>query len=224
MTALISMRDNLRWSKLHLITDLGAGRGVAAHDLPRFIGDLYDAGVDVIELRDQALGEQRALVEQVHAVAFDRRRLLVLGRDLQAAAAQQADVLHLGASDGDLTAARRRLHEYALVGRSVHNPAQWDHAAREADYAYVGPVFAEQGQAPGLELVRYAAQQSGDDFVWVAVGGITASNLDQVLEAGARRVAVSAAIVGAKDPVAAAGALADTLRERLGPVGLTAHD
>lgn len=209
------MRDNLRWSKLHLITDLAAGRGLAADDLPRFLGDLFDAGVDVVQLRDPALGAQGALVEKVHEVAFDRRKLLVIGRDARAAAAQQADLLHLGASDGDLGAARRGLHEHALVGRSVHNQAQLDHAAKEADYAYVGPVFAAEGSVPGLDLVRLAAART-DDWVWAAVGGITQANLEQVLDAGAKRVAVSAAIVGAQDPVAAAGALADTLRERVG--------
>lgn len=215
MTALISMRDNLRWSKLHLITDLGGGRGVGADDLPRFLGDLFDAGVDVVQLRDAALGANRALVEKVHEVAFDRRKLMVIGRNADAAAAQQADLLHLGASDGDLAAARRRLHEHALVGRSVHTVAQLEHAAKEADYAYVGPVFAHEGTVPGLDLVR-AASQRGDSLVWVAVGGINQSNLEQVLDAGATRVAVSAAVLGAQDPVAAAGVLADVLRERLG--------
>ncbi|MGJ6981026.1 thiamine phosphate synthase [Aestuariimicrobium soli] len=215
MTALISMRDNLRWSKLHLITDLGAGRGVSGDDLPRFLGDLFDAGVDLVQLRDPALGANRALVEKVHEVAFERRKLVVVGRDAAAAAAQQADLLHLGASDGDLGQARRRLHEFALVGRSVHTVAQLEHAAREADYAYVGPVFAEDGPVPGLELVRAAAAR-GDEPVWAAVGGITPANLEQVLDAGARRVAVSAAVLTAQDPVAAAGALADAIRERVG--------
>ncbi|MGD0935843.1 MAG: thiamine phosphate synthase, partial [Streptosporangiaceae bacterium] len=41
---------------------------------------------------------------------------------------------------------------------------------------------------------------------WFAIGGITLSSLDQVLEAGARRVVVVRALTDAPDPAAAAAA------------------
>ncbi|MFT4225801.1 MAG: thiamine phosphate synthase, partial [Micropruina sp.] len=49
-----------------------------------------------------------------------------------------------------------------------------------------------------------------------AIGGITADNLDQVLEAGARRVAVGRAITAAADPAAAARTFGDRLRAAWG--------
>lgn len=214
----MSLRDNLRWSKLHLITDLGIGRGLSADAAPALVGELFDAGVDLIEVRDATLADHGALLDTLAELAFERRRLVVIGRDADLAARRQADLLHLGASDGPLDQARRRLHEYSLIGRSVHTQAQLDHVEDEADYAYVGPVFGARstGSAPGLELVQRAAQTLADGIVWAAVGGITTGNLDQVLDAGARRVVVSSAIVGQPDPVAAADELATRLRDRFG--------
>lgn len=49
---------------------------------------------------------------------------------------------------------------------------------------------------------------------WFAIGGIDAANLDEVLDAGARRVVVVRAITEADDPAAATAALARRVRER----------
>ncbi|MGP0026851.1 MAG: thiamine phosphate synthase, partial [Streptosporangiaceae bacterium] len=46
---------------------------------------------------------------------------------------------------------------------------------------------------------------------WFAIGGITLGNLDQVLEAGARRVVVVRALTDAPDPAAAASQFAARL-------------
>ncbi len=72
---------------------------------------------------------------------------------------------------------------------------------------------ADQGGAAGagLEYVRHAAAVAGDR-PWFAIGGIEPSNLDEVLEAGARRVVVVRAVRDAADPEAAARALLAQLR------------
>ena len=61
------------------------------------------------------------------------------------------------------------------------------------------------------DLVRHAARAApvGDvaSTPWFAVGGLDAGNLDQVVEAGARRVVVVRAITEAADPEAAARTL-----------------
>jgi thiamine-phosphate pyrophosphorylase len=72
--------------------------------------------------------------------------------------------------------------------------------------------------AVGLDLVRYAAQAIGradtegtakvDGVMpWFAIGGIDLSNVEQVVDAGARRIVVVRAITDAADPAHAAGAL-----------------
>ncbi len=82
------------------------------------------------------------------------------------------------------------------------------------DYFCTGPCWptpTKPGRhAPGLDLVRYAAGL-GTDRPWFAIGGIDLGNLDQVLDAGARRVVVVRAITEADDPGAAATAFAKRL-------------
>jgi thiamine-phosphate pyrophosphorylase len=61
--------------------------------------------------------------------------------------------------------------------------------------------------------VRYAASLV-PVRPWFAIGGIDAKNLEQVLDAGARRAVVVRAVTEAEDPGAAAAELAERLRER----------
>ena len=64
--------------------------------------------------------------------------------------------------------------------------------------------------AAGLDLVRHAAATIGTQagaMPWFAIGGVDAATLDDVLDAGARRVVVVRAITQADDPAAAAAAL-----------------
>ena len=61
-----------------------------------------------------------------------------------------------------------------------------------------------------LSLLQ-AAAALGTDRPWFAIGGVDESTLDQVLEAGARRVVVVRALTEAADPHAAARRLRSRL-------------
>ena len=133
-----------------------------------------------------------------------------------------SDVLHLGQGDLPVPAARAILGDEVLIGRSTHAEAEVDAAVAEpgVDYFCTGPCWptpTKPGRhAPGLGLVRYAAALAHRTAPWFAIGGIDAGNLDEVLDAGARRVVVVRAITEADDPAAAAAALAKRVRERDG--------
>lgn len=81
------------------------------------------------------------------------------------------------------------------------------------DYIGVGPVHATPTKpgrpAVGVELVAYAAEHA--DLPFFAIGGLDASNLTEVLDAGASRVCVLRAIAEAPDPRAAAMALRELI-------------
>ena len=89
-----------------------------------------------------------------------------------------------------------------VLGLSTHSPAQSERAvAAGADYIAVGPVFPTRtkpsAQAVTLEFVRWAA--ANISIPWFAIGGINFENLDQVIDAGARRICVVSAILEAPD-------------------------
>jgi thiamine-phosphate pyrophosphorylase len=85
------------------------------------------------------------------------------------------------------------------------------------DYFCVGPCWptpTKPGRpAAGLDVVRHVAAL-GVDRPWFAIGGIDLTTLDEVVDAGARRVVVVRALTEAADPAAAARTFAERLRDR----------
>ncbi|MGB3521242.1 MAG: thiamine phosphate synthase [Mycobacterium sp.] len=205
-------------ARLYLCTDARRERG----DLAEFADAALAGGVDIIQLRDkgspgeqrfgplEALGELAAL-EILAEAARRHGALLAVNDRADIARAAGADVLHLGQDDLPLPAAREVIGPEVLIGRSTHDRDQVAAALAEpVDYFCTGPCWptpTKPGRsAPGLELVRFAADQQPAK-PWFAIGGIDLERLPQVLAAGADRLVVVRAITAAEDPRAAAAAL-----------------
>jgi thiamine-phosphate pyrophosphorylase len=208
------LRERLAAARLYLCTD---GRR-ATGDLASFLDAVLAAGVDIIQLREKGLeaAEELSLLS-VFADACQRHgRLLAVNDRADVALAAGADVLHLGQDDLPVPVARQILGPGPLIGRSSHSPAQSSLAAAEegVDYFCAGPVWTTPTKpgrpATGLGLLSHVAAL-GADRPWFAIGGISLSRLDSVLEAGATRVVVVRAITEADDPGAAAAAFAARL-------------
>jgi thiamine-phosphate pyrophosphorylase len=207
-------RERLATARLYLCTDARRDRG----DLPEFLDAVLAGGVDCVQLREKGLEarDEIALCE-VFAAAADRHGALWSVNDrADIAAVVRPDILHLGQDDLPVAAARGLLGNDVLVGRSTHDEHQVRAGALESgvDYFCVGPTWptpTKPGRpAPGLPLLRLAAEVASPR-PWFAIGGIDAANLDEVLEAGARRVVVVRALTEAADPHAAAADFARRL-------------
>ena len=97
-----------------------------------------------------------------------------------------------------------------LVGRSVHSAEAARRAeAAGAGYLIAGPIFetrSHQGVEPaGLALVEGIARTVR--LPVLAIGGVTAGRVEEVVRAGASGVAVISAVLAQPDPRAAAEAL-----------------
>ncbi|MFE4612286.1 thiamine phosphate synthase [Streptomyces niveus] len=213
-----SALDLLSDARLYLCTDARKRQG----DLPEFLDAVLTSGVDVVQLRDKGMEAAEELDHlQVLADACRRHgKLLAVNDRADVAHAIGADVLHLGQGDLPVSAARAILGTDLLIGRSTHSEAEAMAAAGEpgVDYFCTGPCWptpTKPGRhAPGLDLVRYAASLA-TRRPWFAIGGIDAGNLDEVLDAGARRVVVVRALTEADDPAMAAAGLAKRVRDRV---------
>jgi thiamine-phosphate pyrophosphorylase len=198
----------IRDARLYLVAParLRAGR------LANLVEELAAAGVDLIQLREKDL-EPKRILEVGAPIAEACRRVgipFVINDRPDIALALRADGLHLGQDDIPLEIARGIVPEI-LIGGSTHSPEQVARATHEDwDYFAVGPVFetpTKPGRpGTGLDLIRYAAERAKRS-VWFAIGGMDASKLDDVMEAGARRVVVVRAITEAADPPKAAAEL-----------------
>lgn len=210
-------RSLLSDARLYLCTDARRQQG----DLPAFLDAVLSSGVDIVQLRDKGMEAAEELEHlAVFADACKRHgKLLAVNDRADVAHAIGSDVLHLGQGDLPVPAARAVIGAEVVIGRSTHAESEVDAAVAEAgvDYFCTGPCWptpTKPGRyAPGLGLVRYAASLD-QPRPWFAIGGIDAGNLDEVLDAGARRVVVVRAITEAADPAAATAALAARIRAR----------
>jgi thiamine-phosphate pyrophosphorylase len=209
------LRERLAAARLYLCTDGRRAQG----DLAGFLDAVLAGGVDIVQLREKGLeAAQELSLLSVFADACRRHgRLLAVNDRADIALAAGADVLHLGQDDLPVPVARQILGPGPLIGRSSHSPSQSSAAAVEegVDYFCAGPVWTTPTKpgrrATGLGLVSAVASAQGTARPWFAIGGISLSRLDSVLEAGARRVVVVRAITEAGDPGAAAAAFAARL-------------
>ena len=205
----------LRDARLYLV----APSRLAAGKLADLVSDLAAAGVDAIQLREKNM-EAKEILEHGAGVAAACREAgvpFIVNDRPDIALALGADGLHLGQDDVPQELARRIVPD-AFFGTSTHSADQVDRAAAEPwDHFAVGPVFetpTKPGRpGTGLELIRHAATAAASS-TWFAIGGIDASNLAEVIDAGARRAVVVRAITQASDPVAAAARLSSMLDQR----------
>ncbi len=143
------------------------------------------------DLLDLALACRRVLEETGTSLWIDDRP--------DVAALCGAAGVHLGQADLPPAAARRLLGPEIWIGRSTHDREQLREAAADpaVDVVAIGPVFATRSKerpdpVVGLDLVRWA--RAATDKPLVAIGGIDAATIAQVLAAGADAAAVISAV------------------------------
>jgi len=185
------------------------------------IRNALEKGVDIIQIREKQMSDRELIAygQQVREWTTAAGALLIINDRPDIAAAVNADGVHLGQEDQDVSSARRILGGTGLIGVSTHSLPQAEQALFDgADYLGVGPVFQtatkEFTEYAGLEYVQQAAMRLS--IPWFAIGGITTRNLKALLNAGATRVAVSSAICQAPDP----RGVTDEFRRQLAPTSL----
>jgi thiamine-phosphate pyrophosphorylase len=209
-----ALRARLAAARLYLCTDARERQG----DLPGFLDAVLGAGVDIVQLRQKGLeaGPELRLLETFRAACDRHGALLAVNDRADIAFACGADVLHVGQDDLPSAVARQIVGPAPVIGLSTHSQAQAAAAVADpaADYFCAGPVWptpTKPGRpAPGLGLMSFVAGLAATR-PWFAIGGIDEGRLDDVLEAGARRIVVVRAITDAPDPAAATARLAARL-------------
>ena len=163
-------------------------------------------GARVLQYRNKA-ADAALCLEQ--AIALRKLTLefsvpLIINDDAMLAQQVDADGVHLGGEDGSVAAARAALGRSGkLIGVSCYNRMALAHEAvrQGADYVAFGSFFASAVKpgavAASPDLLRQARREIA--LPLVAIGGITAHNGAQLLEAGADALAVISAVFGAAD-------------------------
>jgi thiamine-phosphate pyrophosphorylase len=126
---------------LYAITPDEAG----TESLVRKVAHALSGGASVVQYRNKAAGAELRR-EQGRALAALCRRAgacFIVNDDLALALELDADGVHLGVEDGDLTAARVQLGTSKLLGASCYDRIDLAQAAAQAnvDYLAFGSVF-----------------------------------------------------------------------------------
>jgi thiamine-phosphate pyrophosphorylase len=191
--------------RLYVLID---GRG-SSEAFATLANELVLAGVDVLQLRDKQLDDRgllargRQLREIIDGLVADRRPLFIMNDRPDLALLAGADGVHVGQEELPVSEVRKLVGTKLQIGVSTHNIEQARAAVLAgADYLGCGPTFpsgTKQFESfPGLAFLReVAAEISLPAF---AIGGITLAKLQEVVETGFSRVAVSGAISTAKKP------------------------
>lgn len=194
---------------------------VSASTAPERVEAALEGGVTVLQLREKELPLGRTLEagRLLRRLTRERGVPFIVNDRVDLAQVLEADGVHLGQDDLPVPAARRLLGQGAIIGLSAGTPQEARAGERQgASYLGVGSVFPtpskpEAGQPIGPEGLRRVA--GATSLPVVGIGGITAERAGEVVDAGARGVAVISAILAASDTREAAHRLREVLDERL---------
>ena len=193
------MKDYL---KLYLVTDreLSLGRS-----LEEVVSEAVKGGVTVVQLRekDASTGEFIELARRLMKLLKPLRIPLIINDRVDVALAVDADGVHIGQSDMSYEDARRLLGPDKIIGLSVESFEDIEAAnALDVDYIGISPVYGtptktDTAEPFGLEGLHKAVQMSAHPTV--AIGGMNASTIAEVMAAGTDGVAVVSAICSAEN-------------------------
>ncbi len=176
-------------------------------------------GAGAIQLRDKEMSKRELLnwayrlreLTREHGVTF------IINDHIDIALSVDADGVHLGQDDFPIPEARRITGPDFILGASTHSVEQARRAVQEgASYFNIGPIFSTQtkqgGIAPvGPDLITEIMSEVTHPFT--VMGGIKIDNVEEVLQRGARRIAVVTAVIAADDITAAAQAFTNKINQ-----------
>lgn len=173
------------------------------------VASALKGGVDILQLREKTMPANRIieLGKKIKLLCAEYGATFIVNDRVDIAYVLEADGVHLGQDDMDVESARKILGNNAIIGVSTHAPVQAQKAVADgADYIGMGPVFTTPTKpgrkSVGLEYVEWVSNNI--DIPAFAIGGIDLDNVNEVIEHGAKRIAVVRAIINAENPEYAA--------------------
>ena len=185
-------------------------------DVVKTVSAAVEGGVGMVQLRgkDYPAGELLSLAHELrHATAG--RALLIVNDRADVAILSEADGVQLGENSLDVHSTRKLVGPNMLIGRSVHSAEGADEAASDgADFLVLGTIFQTSSHpgtrtgGPGL----VSEVSSKVELPIIAIGGISETNIAEIIQAGAAGAAVITAISMAQDPEEASSLLSTIMR------------
>ena len=162
-------------------------------------------GINILQYRNKQ-ASHKLLTQQAQAILPLCRQYnvpLIINDSVKLCLTLDADGVHIGAEDGNLSEVRTRLGPNKILGASCYNRFDLALTAQQAgaDYVAFGACFASttKPNAPVASLDLFKLAQAQLHIPTVAIGGITLTNVLQAIDAGASAIAVINAIFNSSD-------------------------
>jgi thiamine-phosphate pyrophosphorylase len=195
------MKQNNLSYKMYLVTDLFGG---TEEELLGKVEKALEGGVTLVQLREkEADGKEfyerslrlKKLLDRFHVP-------LIINDRVDVALAVGASGVHVGQDDLPLKVVRSLVGDM-IVGVSVRTVQEAQQAVEDgADYIGVGSVFPTSTKldAKGITKEELIEITESVRIPAVAIGGITAENIEKLNGTGIRGAAVVSAILKSQDP------------------------
>ena len=169
------------------------------------VKQVLQGGAQIVQYRDKSQQHQLRFEQASIVVDLCKKfgAISIINDDIELAKIVNADGVHIGTDDDELSYARQELGEQKIIGVSCYADLSLAEqtVADSADYVAFGSIFASptKPQAPiaGLDILHQAKQSLRVPIV--AIGGITLDNLDDVVSSGADAVAIISGVFANED-------------------------
>lgn len=171
--------------------------------------EALEAGVTCFQFREKGEGaklgvEKLELGKRLKELCNEYDVPFIVNDDVELALQLDADGVHIGQEDGNITSIQEKIGNEKILGVSTHNVEEALMAVElGADYIGVGPMYFTSTKKDIEEVkgpsVITAIREAGVTLPIVGIGGINTSNAKEVVKAGADGVAVISAISKAED-------------------------
>ncbi len=178
-------------------------------------------GVTCLQLREKHLDKEELLEEakRVKKICESYQVPLILNDDVELMLASDADGVHVGQQDMDARMARELIGPDKILGVSARTVEQALKAEQAgADYLGVGAIFGTSTKEDAKKIDYQTLQDicRAVKIPVVAIGGVSAENVEELAGSGICGVAAVSAIFAPKDVQKAAAELKKRMAKMVG--------
>lgn len=155
--------------------------------------------------------EMMPIALEAQQMCRDARATFIIDDHVELVRKIGADGVHLGKKDMPIKEARALLGSRYLIGGTANTLEDIvSHHASGADYIGCGPfrfTTTKQGLSPvlgldGYQRIMQGMKERNITLPVVAIGGITADDIPEIMQTGVTGIALSGTVLRADDPVA----------------------
>jgi thiamine-phosphate pyrophosphorylase len=200
--------------RLHVLTDTVLQSRFSHIELAKLA---IEGGADTIQFRQKS-GSTKELISlagELKGVCEEAGVAFIVNDRVDVAIASRADGVHLGQDDFPMTLARKMMGDNIIIGGSAVTLEDAQKCMEEgADYVGFGPVYPTSSKPDastptGIELMKNVIEAVL--LPVIAIGGIHAGNVTEVMQAGAYGIAVISSVCCQDDPKQATQMLSQAL-------------